>query len=66
MALYERLDVFVTHMGRYSMNGRLADIDGKISVRMMDMMQGRGGGSKRLTCLVNEWDSLARLIYVRF
>ena len=66
MVLYERLDVFVKHVGRYSMEGCPAGIDCKTSVSMMDMMQGGGGGSKRLTFLVNEWDSLARLIYVRF
>lgn len=48
------------------MNGRPASIDCKTLVSMMDTTQGRGGGSKRLTFLVNEWDSLARLIYVRF
>lgn len=48
------------------MNGRPASIDCKTLVSMMHMMQGRGGGSKRLTFLVNKWDSLARLIYVRF
>lgn len=48
------------------MNGRPSSIDCKTLVSMMDMMQGRRGGSKRLTFLVNEWDNLARLIYVRF
>ena len=64
--LYESLHVFVKHVGRYSMDGRPAGIDCKPLVSMMDMMQGRDGGSKRLTFLINEWDSLARLIYVRF
>ena len=46
MVLYERLDVFVKHVVRYSMNDRSAGIDCKTLVSMMDMMQGLGGGDK--------------------
>ena len=39
--LYERLDVFIKHVGRYSMDGRPDGMDCKTLVSMMDMMQGR-------------------------